>query len=283
MPTTELRICRLKQVFKTGAKMTIESVFNPYVLLAKVAIVITIVVGIFGAGYFQGAKNGEIALAQKVVEDQQVIDKLKSDYNSAVANANGIAAGNTAVLQSNVNGIAKSLAQENQNAHKNLSSNKPLVFHSQLSANVNIGLHASPANPALGKSGQHPTDGVQGNSDTTIAAGTGDQAQCRPDDATQQSLRAIAQDGDDAIRQLNALIDAYNLVRSVGCSITPAPASELKTLLSDTEVDPTTVTTEETSHTLSVSKLKEGLLSIGPLLSPSRKAPIETQQKPVTP
>lgn len=242
--------------------MTIESALNPYVLLSKVAIVIAIVAGIFGAGYFQGAKKGEIALAQKVVEDQQVIDKLKSDYNSAVANANGIAAGNTAVLQSNVNGIANNLAQENQNAHKNLSSNKPLVFHSVSSNVLNSGVLSATAKTAFGKGGQHSTDGVQGNSDTAIATGTGDQAQCRPDDATQQSLHAIAQDGDDAIRQLNALIDAYNVVRTVGCSITPASAEELKTLLTDTQIDPTTVSTEDSSPSIVINTLKDGVLSV---------------------
>ncbi|APA69889.1 lysis system i-spanin subunit Rz [Janthinobacterium sp. 1_2014MBL_MicDiv] len=47
------------------------------------------------------------------------------------------------------------------------------------------------------------------------AAAAGDQLQARAelDPATAAALDAIAGDGDDATRQLNACIDAYNLVR----------------------------------------------------------------------
>ena len=244
---------------------TVTNPASAYILLAKIVLVFAVAAGLYGAGYYQAQKKGDAALASKVVEDQKIIDKLKNDYNVAVAQANGIAQGNSTVLQDNVNNIANNLNQENQNAHKNPTANKPLVFHSKPTANVGV-----LSNQAAGSQPvQHPTNGVQGNSDPALAAGTGDQAQCRPDDATQRALHSIAQDGDDAIRQLNALIDAYNSVRVVGCGITPASASELQTLLSDTTIDPATVTTEETSPTLSISKLKEGVLSIGPLLLPA--------------
>jgi hypothetical protein len=45
------------------------------------------------------------------------------------------------------------------------------------------------------------------------AAGHWHQARAELDPATAAALDAIAGDGDDAIRQLNACIDAYNLVR----------------------------------------------------------------------
>lgn len=240
---------------------------GPYILLAKVVTVVAIAIGLYGSGYYMAQKKGDAALSAKVVEDQKVIDKLKDDYNVATATANGIAQGNTTVLQDNVNNIASNLNQENQYAHKNPSANKPLVFHSKLSSNSVGMLNAKTPNGS--QLIQHPADGVQGNSDPSLAANTGDQAQCRPDDATQQSLHAIAQDGDDAIRQLNALIDAYNSVRIVGCSITPASASELSALLSDTTIDPNTVSTEESTPLLVVSKIKDGVLSIAPLLLPA--------------
>ena len=49
--------------------------------------------------------------------------------------------------------------------------------------------------------------------DTSAAAGHRHQARAELDPATAAALDAIAGDGDDATRQLNACIDAYNLVR----------------------------------------------------------------------
>ncbi|MBE3023055.1 lysis system i-spanin subunit Rz [Janthinobacterium sp. GW458P] len=49
--------------------------------------------------------------------------------------------------------------------------------------------------------------------DTTTAASDRHQARAELDPATAAALDAIAGDGDDATRQLNACIDAYNLVR----------------------------------------------------------------------
>jgi len=52
-----------------------------------------------------------------------------------------------------------------------------------------------------------------GPADATAAAGHWHQARAELDPATATALDAIAGDGDDATRQLNACIDAYNLVR----------------------------------------------------------------------
>lgn len=49
--------------------------------------------------------------------------------------------------------------------------------------------------------------------DSTAAAGHQHQARAELDPATAAALDAIAGDGDDATRQLNACIDAYNTVR----------------------------------------------------------------------
>ena len=49
--------------------------------------------------------------------------------------------------------------------------------------------------------------------DSATAAGHRDQTRAELDPATAAALDAIAGDGDDATRQLNACIDAYNLVR----------------------------------------------------------------------
>ncbi|MGX9785905.1 lysis system i-spanin subunit Rz [Janthinobacterium lividum] len=49
--------------------------------------------------------------------------------------------------------------------------------------------------------------------DSIAAAGHQDETRAELDPATAAALDAIAGDGDDATRQLNACIDAYNLVR----------------------------------------------------------------------
>lgn len=49
--------------------------------------------------------------------------------------------------------------------------------------------------------------------DSTAAAGDRHETRAELDPATATALDAIAGDGDDATRQLNACIDAYNLVR----------------------------------------------------------------------
>ncbi|WFR81419.1 lysis system i-spanin subunit Rz [Janthinobacterium rivuli] len=49
--------------------------------------------------------------------------------------------------------------------------------------------------------------------DATAAAGRRHETRAELDPATAAALDAIAGDGDDATRQLNACIDAYNLVR----------------------------------------------------------------------
>ena len=51
------------------------------------------------------------------------------------------------------------------------------------------------------------------SADSTAAASDQHQARAELDPATAAALDAIAGDGDDATRQLNACIDAYNLVR----------------------------------------------------------------------
>ncbi|MGX9714540.1 lysis system i-spanin subunit Rz [Janthinobacterium lividum] len=56
-------------------------------------------------------------------------------------------------------------------------------------------------------------DQCAATADTTAAAGHRHQARAELDPATAAALDAIAGDGDDATRQLNACIDAYNLVR----------------------------------------------------------------------
>ena len=49
--------------------------------------------------------------------------------------------------------------------------------------------------------------------DSALAGGSGDQARAELEPAFAERITAIAFDGDDAIRQLNACIDNYNAIR----------------------------------------------------------------------
>lgn len=57
--------------------------------------------------------------------------------------------------------------------------------------------------------------GVPGCADSSVAAGSGREARAELDPATAEALVAIAGDGDAAIRQSNALIDAYAIAAEV--------------------------------------------------------------------
>jgi len=56
-------------------------------------------------------------------------------------------------------------------------------------------------------------DGNTDSADTRVIKGSRHQTRAELDPETAQFLDAIASDGDDAIRQLNACIDTYNTVR----------------------------------------------------------------------
>jgi hypothetical protein len=57
-----------------------------------------------------------------------------------------------------------------------------------------------------------PVCPVQATADTPVASGDSVQTSAELDGETAKSLVAITDDGDKAIRQLNACIDAYNTV-----------------------------------------------------------------------
>jgi hypothetical protein len=54
---------------------------------------------------------------------------------------------------------------------------------------------------------------LQASTDSRAPTGAGDQARCDIDPEAAQRIVTITQDGDSAIRQLNALIDTYNQVK----------------------------------------------------------------------
>ena len=237
--------------------ITLASPTAAYILGAKIAIVAAVCAGIYSAGYYKATQKGEDALLKQAVAAQAKYDSLVSAYNVMTEKANGVAATNSAIFEAGLKAIAANLNKELQNA-KNVPT-KPLVLPS-------AGCYGlQPTTPTADKGKQYPGFGLQGNGDTGTAAGTGNKAQCRLDDATGKALYAITQDGDATIRQLNALIDAYNLVQKIGCSVTPAKKEELDALLNGTELKRVDVA-EPDAPVLSIQKLKDGVFGIFPAL-----------------
>jgi type II secretory pathway pseudopilin PulG len=150
------------------------SLFNPWVLLG----ILMAVVGAFGSGYYKGG------------EDENARQQLEIATLNAEARAKEQALITVVQTQSNklqkANQDAK-LAQQKRNADID-------------SGALRLRLPKAPVCP------------VQASNDSPVASGDSVQTSAELDGETAKSLVAITDDGDKAIRQLNACIDAYNTV-----------------------------------------------------------------------
>jgi len=151
------------------------SLFNPWVLLG----ILMAVVGSFGGGYFKGSND-------EVTRQQLEIAAL-----NAQARAKEQALITTIQTQSN------KLQKANQDAKL-----------AQQKRNLDIDSGALKLRIPI----QAPICPVHTATDTPVASGDSVQATAEFDRETAKSLVAITDDGDKAIRQLNACIDAYNNV-----------------------------------------------------------------------
>jgi len=151
------------------------SLFNPWVLLG---ILIT-VVGAFGSGYYKGA------------EDENARQQLEIAALNAEARVKEQALITVVQTQSN------KLQKANQDAK--LAQQKRNLDIDSGALRLRLPVKA-------------PVCPVQATADTSVASGDSVQTSAELDGETAKSLVAITDDGDKAIRQLNACIDAYNSV-----------------------------------------------------------------------
>jgi type II secretory pathway pseudopilin PulG len=151
------------------------SLFNPWVLLG----ILMAVVGSFGSGYYKGG------------EDENARQQLEIAALNAEARVKEQALITVVQTQSNklqkANQDAK-LAQQKRNAD---------IDSGALRLRLPV---------------KAPVCPVQATADTPVASGDSVQTSAELDGETAKSLVAITDDGDKAIRQLNACIDAYNTV-----------------------------------------------------------------------
>jgi len=151
------------------------SVFNPYVLLG----IVLSILSAFGGGYFKGK------------HDETVRQQLE------IAALNAQARAKEQALISAVSTQASKLQKANYDAKLAAKERDNAIASGNLKLRVPV---------------KTPVCPVQAAGDTPAPAGNSVQAGAELDPATAQSLVAITDDGDKAIRQLNACIDAYNSI-----------------------------------------------------------------------
>ena len=148
-------------------------ILNPYFLLA----VVLAVVGSFGGGYWKGSKD-------EVTRQQLEIAALNAEARQKEQ-----------ALVAAVTTQATKLQKANQDAKLIAKERDAAIASGNLKLRVPV---------------KTPVCPVQTAGDPPTPAGDSVQAGAELDATTAQSLVAITDDGDKAIRQLNACIDAYN-------------------------------------------------------------------------
>ena len=152
------------------------SLFNPYVLLSLVLAILAS----FGGGYYKGGQDEfakqQMEIARLNTEAREVERKMAQDANE----------------------LATKLKKAEEDAK---------VQQNKLRADLNSG--ALKLRIPV-KQAACPT--LSASADAPAPAGDSVQANAELDGKTSQALVSITDDGDKAIRQLNACIDAYNTV-----------------------------------------------------------------------
>ena len=151
------------------------SLFNPWVILG----IVMAVLSSFGAGYYSGEQNE--------YERQQL----------EIASLNASAREKEQALVAAVNTQTTQLLKVENNAKIQIAKRDAAISAGTLKLRIPVKAPDCPVHTATDAS-TAPRDSVQTNAEL--------------DRETAKSLVAITDDGDKAIRQLNACIDAYNTV-----------------------------------------------------------------------
>ena len=151
------------------------SLFNPWVLLG----ILMAVLSAAGSGYYKGQ------------HDENTRQQIE------IAALNAEARTKEAALTTAVTSTATALRTSNEKARQ-ISKERDLAISSG-ALRLRLPVKA-------------PVCPVQATADTPVASGDSVQTSAELDGETAKSLVAITDDGDKAIRQLNACIDAYTTV-----------------------------------------------------------------------
>ena len=149
------------------------SILNPYVLLG----IVLSILSAFGGGYWKGSKD-------EVTRQQLEIAKLNAEARQKEQ-----------ALVAAVTTQATKLQKANQDAKLIAKERDAAIASGNLKLRIPV---------------KAPVCPVQAAGDAPAPAGNSVQTGAELDAKTAQALVAITDDGDKAIRQLNACIDAYN-------------------------------------------------------------------------
>lgn len=203
--------------------------------LAKLAVILLIVGGCFGGGMYVEHHYIDAATLEKQIaanaaqkaQDTAKITALQVAYNTAVANANAAAAATSTASQQAIDAIDVQLTEKQNEVNalkKTLDAQAEIIIAQNIAATTpgtTGGLSINGASCSTSTA----TVPVSGSGNTQPSSGPGDQTSCRLTEKTARSLISIAADGDAAINQLNAVIDAYNKVKEKGCAPDPAKST----------------------------------------------------------
>jgi hypothetical protein len=151
------------------------SLFNPWVLLS----ILMTVLGAFGSGYYKGGND-------ETVRQQ-----------AEIASLNAAAREKEQALVQAVNKQTTQLLKVENNAKIQIAKRDAAITAGTLKLRIPVKAPVCPVHTA---------------SDSPVTSGDSVQATAELDRETAKNLIAITDDGDKAIRQLNACIDAYNTV-----------------------------------------------------------------------
>ena len=201
-----------------------------YKVLIKIAAALLAVGFIYFSGHHSGYNQAEEIGKQNVIKqaaaDQIKYDGLVTSYDKATKAANILAEEKTDALKATIDSIAgnynRVLKESNEKSKQLLAASKTTSVISKgrdgrnvVSTTGGLSINASSC------TGPNTSNGVQAPGNPTAAGGPEAKTEARLDGKTSGDLISIVTDGDAAIVQLNAVIDAYNKVQESGCTIVP--------------------------------------------------------------
>lgn len=201
---------------------------KPYTILFELGLVFVIALGCFS----YGKKIGTL-------EQAAVVSKLSLDLQTAQANSNVGARATETKMVTDASAIDSKFLKDSKDEK---------IKTDALVATARAGSLSIAAAPRVAKSRALPSADYTG---AGLRIKT--EARCNIAPAAAETLVGIVAEGDEAILQLNAVIDRYEAVRTTGCSSASASASA-SVATTDEQHSEVVTTTDSYSYSESVTE-----------------------------
>lgn len=216
-----------------GGLVLAATLLPAYKGVIKIVALVLAVGLVYYAGYNNANESGKEEAVKQANIAKIKYDALVASYEKATREANTLAEEKTAVLKTTIDSIAS-----NYNRVLKESNDKIKVLRATAKTESVVGKDSSGRDiisttgglsiNASSCTGPDTSNRVQAPSDPAASGGAQEKTEARLDGKTSGDLISIVADGDAAIVQLNAVIDAYNRVQESGCTIVPAPITKPK-------------------------------------------------------